>query len=133
MRSVATARAPGLTELMRIVLKRVYDEAGDDDGWRVLVDRLWPRGLSKERAAVDEWAKDVAPSTELRRAFHHDGMAWEDFSQAYLRELAENPALTALRRDAAAHEVVTLLYGAQDEERNHAAVLREALLEGSSA
>lgn len=117
---------------MRIEVKRVFDEALPSDGFRVLVDRLWPRGVSRERAAIHLWAKEAAPSTELRRAFH-DGMSWEDFVDAYERELAESPALTDLRLEAAEHEVVTLVYSVSDTERNHALVLREALIEGSGA
>jgi uncharacterized protein YeaO (DUF488 family) len=114
---------------MEIRIGRVYDEPAADDGFRVLVDRLWPRGLTKERAAVDLWAKDVAPSTELRRAFHHDGMAWDDFAAAYRAELAANAdAVAALRSTLAAHAVATLLYGAHDAEHNHAVILRAALL-----
>lgn len=110
-----------------MLLKRVYSPADPGDGFRVLVDRLWPRGVSKERAAVDLWAKDVAPSAELRTAFHRDGMTWPAFADAYRAELRDNPALAPLRETLAGHEVVTLLYSVADEERNHAALLREAL------
>ena len=82
---------------MAVKLKRVYDAPSPDDGHRVLVDRLWPRGLTKERAAVDSWAKDAAPSAELRRAFHRGDLAWEEFEAAYRRELTANPAVGALR------------------------------------
>jgi len=117
---------------MQVELKRIYEQPAPSDGFRVLVDRLWPRGVSKERAEIDLWAKDAAPSTALRQSFHH-GMAWDDFAAAYARELAEGTALTDLRRELASHDVVTLLYAAHDEERNHAMLLREALLAGSSA
>ena len=113
---------------MEIRLKRVYDELAPDDGFRVLVDRLWPRGVSKERARLDLWAKDVAPSTELRRAFHHDGLSWPEFEAAYRAEL-DGPARTAvasLRVELAAHPVVTLLHAVNDE-RNHSVILREVL------
>lgn len=113
---------------MDVRLKRVYDEASPDDGFRVLVDRLWPRGLTKERAAVDLWAKEAAPTTQLRRAFHHDGMDWDTFAAAYRAELATNPAVPELRDAIAGRPVVTLLYGVHDEIRNHAELLREALL-----
>lgn len=115
---------------MELRIKRVYDDPAPDDGFRVLVDRLWPRGLSKERAAVDLWAKDVAPSTELRRAFHHDGMSWPDFEAAYRAELAgtTRPALDALRAGLAPHAVVTLLHAVHDDEHNHALLLKAALL-----
>jgi uncharacterized protein YeaO (DUF488 family) len=113
---------------MDIRLKRVYDEAAKDDGFRVLVDRLWPRGVSKDRARLDLWAKDVAPSPDLRVAFHHDGMSWPDFEKAYRAELAANPAVDALRHELATHPVVTLLYGSHDEEHNGAVLLRDELL-----
>lgn len=115
---------------MELRIKRVYDDPAPADGFRVLVDRLWPRGLSKERARLDLWAKDVAPSTELRRAFHHDGMSWPDFEAAYRAELAgpAKPALDALRTELAAHSVVTLLHAVHDPVQNHAVLLQEALL-----
>lgn len=114
---------------MELRLKRVYDDPAPEDGFRVLVDRLWPRGLSKDRAAIDLWAKDVAPTTELRKAFHHDGMDWSDFTSAYRAELTGPAALavTALREEVARHPVVTLVFGAHDEAHNHARILREAL------
>lgn len=118
-----------MTGKVEVRLKRVYDEPSAGDGFRVLVDRLWPRGLTKERAAVDLWAKEAAPTTELRRAFHHDGMDWDTFAAAYRAELAVNPAVPELRQTLAGKPVVTLLYGAHDERRNHAELLREALLE----
>lgn len=109
-------------------MKRVYEPASPDDGWRVLVDRLWPRELTKERAAVDLWAKEVAPSTELRKAYHHDGLDWAEFAEAYRAEVAGNPAIADLRAAIAGHDVVTLLYGVHDPDHNHALLLREALL-----
>lgn len=128
-RALARGPCPELTERMEIRLKRVYEEAAPEDGFRVLVDRLWPRGVSKERARLDLWAKEVAPSTELRTAFHHDDMSWTDFEAAYRAEL-EGPARTAvasLRAEAAAHPVVTLLHAVADESRNHAVILRDVL------
>lgn len=113
---------------MDIRIKRVYDEADKDDGFRVLVDRLWPRGVSKEHARLDLWAKEIAPSPDLRVAFHHDGMSWPDFDSAYRKELGSNPALGELRDDLAKHPVVTLLYGSHDEEHNGARILRDELL-----
>ncbi|MHC2999861.1 DUF488 domain-containing protein [Microbacterium sp. HJ5] len=112
---------------MAVQLKRVYDDPSPGDGFRVLVDRLWPRGVSKERAAVQAWAKEVAPSTGLRQAFHRDGLPWDEFERSYRAELAENPALDALRAELARHPVSTLLYGAQDPDRNHAVVLLDEL------
>jgi len=116
---------------MELLIKRVYDEPDPGDGFRVLVDRLWPRGLTKERARLDLWAKDVAPSTELRRAFHHGGMTWEDFAAAYRAELAADPAVAALRDDLAPHPVATLLHSVADATQNHAVLLREALEAGA--
>ena len=109
------------------MLKRVYDDPSPDDGFRVLVDRLWPRGLTKERASVDSWAKDVAPSTELRRAFHQGDLPWQEFESAYREELADNPAVGMLRAELAEHETSTLLYGVNDAERNHAVILLDVL------
>lgn len=112
---------------MQVLTKRVYEPATPDDGFRVLIDRLWPRGLSKEKAAVDLWDKDVAPSDELRTAFHHGGMSWPDFEAAYRAQLADGDAVQALREQLAGHDVVTLLYGSRDEHHNQAVVLRELL------
>lgn len=112
---------------MELKVKRVYDDPASTDGFRVLVDRLWPRGVSKQRASIDLWAKDAAPSPELRRAFHHEGLGWEAFAEAYRRELAHNPAVATLRADLSVHDRVTLVYAAHDEQHNHAVLLREAL------
>lgn len=117
---------------MDLHIKRVYDEPAPGDGFRVLVDRLWPRGLTKERADLDLWAKDVAPSTDLRRAFHHDGMTWDGFAAAYRAELAANPAVRVLRGELEPHPVVTLLHSVHDAVQNHAVLLREALEAGAS-
>jgi uncharacterized protein YeaO (DUF488 family) len=107
--------------------KRIYDDPSPDDGYRVLVDRLWPRGVSKERAALGEWAKDVAPSDELRTWFHHDVPNWPEFERRYRAELDRNPAAAALRDSLAGHEAVTLLYSAKDEQHNQALVLADWL------
>ncbi len=115
---------------MQLGLKRVYDDPAPDDGWRVLVDRLWPRGLTKERAALDDWAKDVAPSAELRKAWHAGGPdAWDEHADAYRAELAgpSAQALASLRDEVARHPVVTLLFAAHDPEHNNAVVLRDVL------
>lgn len=108
----------------------MYAEPEAGDGFRVLIDRLWPRGLSKERAAVDLWAKDAAPSAELRKGFHHEGMTWEAFVDAYRAELAgpNAAAVAALRDEVSKHKVVTLLHAVRDDEHNHGVLLREALL-----
>ena len=112
-----------------IRLKRIYEPATGDDGFRVLVDRLWPRGVSKERAALDLWLKNVAPSDELRRWFAHEADRWPEFQRRYGEELAVNPAMEELRDLARSHRVVTLLFGARDTERNEAVVLADWLAE----
>ncbi|MBS0543269.1 MAG: DUF488 domain-containing protein [Proteobacteria bacterium] len=115
---------------MRLKIKRVYETPVEDDGFRVLVDRLWPRGLAKEKAAVDLWLRDIAPSDELRKWFGHDPARWDEFRALYLAELDRDEpaaALRALREQAAAHPVLTLLYAAHDEAHNNAVVLREVL------
>jgi uncharacterized protein YeaO (DUF488 family) len=108
-------------------LKRAYAAADTEDGVRILVERLWPRGLSKERAAIDLWLKDVAPSPELRRWFGHDPAKWLEFRGRYWDELASRPALTDLLRAKAKAGTVTLVYAAHDEEHNSALALLEFL------
>ena len=107
-------------------LKRVYDAPDESDGLRVLVDRLWPRGLSRERARVDLWLREVAPSTELRRWVHEDAERWEAFRERYRAELAGSGALERLREEAD-RGPVTLLYASSDTRRNNAVALREIL------
>lgn len=112
--------------------KRAYDTREASDGYRVLVDRLWPRGVSKERAAIDLWAKDTAPSPDLRTAWHAaSDDEWGAYADRYRAELAHEtaPALTALAEELRSHPVVTLVYAAHDPEHNHAVVLEEALRE----
>lgn len=112
---------------MELQVKRVYEEAGPGDGFRVLVDRLWPRGVSKERAALGLWAKEVAPTTELRVWFHAHPGEFDEFTRRYRAELAENPEVDRLREQLSAHPVNTLLYGVHDAEHNHARILAEVL------
>ena len=107
--------------------KRIYDEPEPGDGFRVLVDRLWPRGVRKERAALDLWLKDVAPSTGLRTWFHANTGAFDQFDERYRAELRDNPAVDELRRLGATHKTVTLLYGVRDPEHNHARILVDFL------
>ena len=115
------------TSTAMIQLKRVYEKPSRKDGLRVLVDRLWPRGLTKERAAVDLWLKDVAPSTELRKWFGHDPAKWKEFQTRYRKELKEKAdALALLKQKGKAH-TLTLVYGARDEEHNEALVLKSVL------
>jgi uncharacterized protein YeaO (DUF488 family) len=110
-----------------IRIKRVYDEPSQDDGKRILVDRLWPRGLTKEKAKVDLWMKEVAPSNELRKWFAHDPEKWPEFKRRYVEELKTQSEPLAQLRQETSHGAVTLLYGAKDEEHNEAVVLLELL------
>ena len=112
---------------MAIKLKRVYEAPSKADGIRILVDRLWPRGLSKEKAHVDLWLKEVAPSTDLRKWFAHDPAKGAEFQTRYHAELKQNPDQIALLKQAAAKGPATLLYGAKDEEHNEAIVLQKLL------
>jgi uncharacterized protein YeaO (DUF488 family) len=112
---------------LNLKAKRVYEPAGPDDGYRVLIDRLWPRGVSRERARLDEWARELAPSDELRKWFSHDPKRFGEFSARYRKELtAHREQVDALRRRAR-NETVTLVYAARDTEHNDAAVLRELI------
>jgi hypothetical protein len=108
-------------------IKRIYEELEPSDGYRVLVDRLWPRGISKEKAALDEWCKDIAPSNELREWFGHDPSKYAEFKVRYQQELAQNSELPAIISNWLAHQQVTLLFGAKDAEHNQAEVLLEYL------
>jgi uncharacterized protein YeaO (DUF488 family) len=110
-----------------IHLKRVYEEPSKKDGMRVLVERLWPRGLTKERAAVDLWLKDVAPSPELRKWFGHDPARWEQFQERYQKELREKRDAVQLLKQKGKEGTVTLVYAARDEEHNGALVLKRLL------
>lgn len=114
---------------MNPAIKRVYEEAAASDGLRVLVDRLWPRGLSRQKARVDLWLKDIAPSNALRRWFGHEPDKWPQFQRRYRDELAGNPALAELRRLLAETPVLTLVYAARDPVRNNAVVLAAVLAE----
>ena len=112
---------------MEIAIKRIYDAVAASDGRRVLVDRLWPRGVSKTRAHLDLWLKEIAPSTELRKAFDHQAAHWLSFQEGYYQELEGNPYVAELRQ-MAEHEQVTLIYAAKDPELNHALVLKNYLV-----
>lgn len=112
---------------MRIKLKRVYEKPEPADGTRILVDRLWPRGISKARAKLDLWLKEIAPSTELRKWFDHDPKKWRDFRWRYKSELKRHAERLALIKDKARDGAVTLLYGARDQEHDEAVVLKELL------
>jgi len=109
-------------------IARIYEAAGKDDGWRVLVDRLWPRGVKKEKARVDEWMKQVAPSDELRKWFGHKAERWKEFERRYRAELAKKKELIQiLAAMENKHGTVTLLFGAKDREHNQAVVLCQVL------
>lgn len=107
--------------------KRVYDPAAEGDGFRVLVDRVWPRGLSKRRVQADLWLKEVAPGTALRKWFGHDRARWQEFRERYFAELDGNPEAVARLLDEAAKGPVTLLFSARDPDCNQATALREYL------
>jgi uncharacterized protein YeaO (DUF488 family) len=111
-----------------IQIKRVYEKPGKTDGWRVLVDRLWPRGMKKTAAKANVWMKEVAPSDALRKSYGHEVEKWPDFQKRYRAELAKKKELLAeLKHMEHAHGTLTLLFGAKDEEHNQAVVLAEAL------
>jgi uncharacterized protein YeaO (DUF488 family) len=110
-----------------IAIKRIYDAPESADGYRVLVDRLWPRGVSKQRAALDAWLVNLAPSTALRASFHHDPIRWPEFARRYRAELRAQAALLRTLRQRARRQRVTLLYAARDAQLNNATVLREVL------
>jgi uncharacterized protein YeaO (DUF488 family) len=110
-----------------IQVKRVYEKPSRKDGLRILVDRLWPRGLTKERAAVKLWLKDVAPSTELRKWFGHDPAKWKQFQVRYRKELREKKDALKLLKQKSGEHTVTLVYGARDEEHNEALILKKIL------
>ncbi len=109
---------------MSIAVKRVYEPAASSDGYRVLVDRLWPRGLKKEDAALDAWSKELAPSTTLRKWFGHDPARWESFRHRYASELDEVAEFWQPLAAKASRRRITLLYGASDEEHNNAVALK---------
>lgn len=113
---------------MTILIKRIYEPAAKSDGFRVLVDRLWPRGIAKESAKLDLWLPDLGPSTELRKWFNHDPAKWDEFRRRYHAELKEKKELVAELKGRAKEGTVTLLYSAKDEAHNQAVALKELLL-----
>ena len=110
---------------MNLKIKRVYEPPDKDDGVRILVDRLWPRGLTHEKARIDLWLKDLAPSTELRKWFRHDASKWEEFEKRYLSELKGKSEQIRLLKQELEKGMVTLVYGAKDQEHNEALVLQK--------
>ncbi len=117
--------------MTQIRLKRAYDPPEPDDGVRVLVERLWPRGVKKETLALDEWLKDIAPSPELRKWYGHEVEKWEEFRRRYEAELDQHPGELAHLRELVAAGPVTFVYAARDEQHNSARVLKEYLERGS--
>ena len=114
----------------RVRTKRIYRAARNSDGKRILVDRIWPRGMSKDRARLDAWMRDIAPSDGLRTWFHEHAGQWDEFKLRYFAEIEANHDAAAALSDAVREGVVTLLYASADEERNNAVALREYLLGG---
>jgi len=114
---------------MKIQTKRVYEEPEESDGSRILTERLWPRGVSKERAALDRWMKGVAPSHELRKWFDHDPDKWEEFQEKYRKELFGSKAVVEMIELIRRHRTVTLIYASKDEKHNSTTVLREFLVD----
>jgi uncharacterized protein YeaO (DUF488 family) len=127
------ARKPTSAAGSSFRIRRIYDKDAAEDGYRVLVDRLWPRGISKQNAALDEWAKDIAPGTELRRWYGHDPDRFEEFARRYRDELDRNPAAAALARlrGTAQQQTVILVTATRDIEHSGAWVLRDVLSERS--
>ena len=114
-----------------IAIKRIYEPAAENDGYRILVDRLWPHGISKAKARIDLWLKEIGPSTELRQWFNHDPERWKEFTVRYRAELKEQAALLEVIRGHAQAGPVTLLYAAHDEEHNQAVVLHDVLTQST--
>lgn len=119
-----------MTVIGPVQVKRAYELPAAADGTRVLVDRLWPRGLTKDAARIDWWAKDLAPSTALRQWYHHDETQWDEFQSRYRAELAAAGDSLARLRELARAGPVTLVYASKNAERNNATVLRDVVLEG---
>jgi uncharacterized protein YeaO (DUF488 family) len=110
-----------------IKIKRIYDPVSPKDGKRILVDRLWPRGIKKDEAKIDKWLKDIAPSNELRQWFSHDPSKWEEFKKRYKKELKNKSEMLETIREKAKISTITLLFAAKDMEHNNAVVLKEKL------
>ncbi|MCC7420058.1 MAG: DUF488 domain-containing protein [Planctomycetaceae bacterium] len=118
-----------MTKHRAIRLKRVYEEASPDDGFRILVERLWPRGIKKEKARIDLWMKEIAPSTELRQWFQHDVEKWDEFCKRYREELKENGDAAEQLKTRLKDGPVTFVFASKDEEHNSAVVLKAFLEE----
>ena len=114
-----------MTKIKRIKLKRAYDEPSDKDGSRILVDRIWPRGISKDNIQIDDWLKDIAPSTKLRKWFGHDPEKWNEFKKRYFQELTNKQEIVDTIRNRMKNRHVTLVYSAKEQEFNNATALKE--------
>lgn len=112
---------------MSIQIKRVYEDVSDDDGYRVLIDRLWPRGLSKDKAQIDVWLREIAPSTELRQWYQHDPEKWDEFKKRYFHELDSQPDVVQQLADLVKKQRVTLVYSSKNEDINNAVALKAYL------
>ncbi|QKJ30404.1 DUF488 domain-containing protein [Mucilaginibacter mali] len=112
---------------MSVKIKRIYEPFAKSDGFRILIDRLWPRGIKKEGTHIDKWMKDIAPSTQLRKWFDHDPEKWDEFRMKYHHELNESDAMKEMAAIINEQATATLLYGAKEEKYNHAIVLQELL------
>ncbi len=110
-----------------IKIKRIYDPASPQDGKRIYIDRLWPRGMKKEEVKIDEWLKEISPSDDLRKWFGHDPSKYEEFKKRYTKELEEHSEILEKIKKEAKRKTVTLLFSARDEEHNNATVMREIL------
>jgi len=113
-----------------VKIKRAYDKVAPDDGERILVDRLWPRGIKKDEAKIDEWIKEIAPSNELRKWFAHDPSKWKEFKKRYLDELKNQSNIIARLKSRAKNGNITLIFSARDTQHNNAAVLSEVIRQG---
>jgi len=122
-----TRSAEDIKRIPLIKLKRAYDKPAKTDGYRILVDRLWPRGLTKEEAAIDEWAKDLAPTALLRNWFDHDPYYWEQFQKRYITELKQNKALDEFMKRHKSRRLITLVYATKYDKLTHALVLQQFL------
>jgi len=118
---------------MTINIKRVYAPYSESDGYRILVDRLWPRGMKKEDARIDKWLKEIAPSTALRKWFNHEQDKWEEFRQKYHDELNASAALNELLADLKKHQTVTFLFASKEEKINHAVILKQFITDHSQS
>src|ERR1041385_5867698 len=125
--TISGQRSSQGTKSMNIKIKRVYEQPDRKDGERILVDRLWPRGLTREKAGVDLWLKEIAPSTELRKWFDHDPEKWQRFRGRYETEIRHKVDLIRVLRQKAREGTITLIYGARDEKHNEALVLKQFL------